>query len=302
MKTTAIGGGRKLERCWGDDRVGKAMEIPRIIHQCAPACAAQQPAIAANIERLRRLNPGWHYCFWDDADSDAFVHRHFAREIRAAYDAIDPEYGAARADLFRYLVVYRQGGVYLDIKASMERPLDTIIAPTDEYVVAQWDRQAFARFGRWPRYGVDRELQQWHVMSRAEHPLLKRVIDRVAFNVEHYHPLRNGIGRMAVLLNTGPIAYSRAVLPDLGNHRHTHYSSHADLGLVYSIARFGRSERERLFGADYRRIRAPLTRRYRRGGAAALTARVAYEMRLLRPEEPSALAVQTSQRLHSRRR
>jgi hypothetical protein len=226
----------------------------------------------------------------------------FSREIRGAYDAIDPEYGAARADFFRYLVVFRQGGVYLDIKASMERPLESIIAPRDEYVVARWDGQAFPRFGRWPRYGVDRELQQWHVISRPGHPLLKRVIDRVVFNVQHYHPLRNGIGRMAVLLNTGPIAYSRALLPELSNQRHTHYWSHADLGLVYSIARFGRTERQKLFGADYRRLRSPLTRCHRRGGAAALTARVVHELRLLRPEEPYALAARLSQRRHPRRR
>ena len=37
--------------------------------------------------------------------------------IRAAQRRINPQYGAARADLFRYALLYTRGGIYLDIKS-----------------------------------------------------------------------------------------------------------------------------------------------------------------------------------------
>ncbi len=41
--------------------------------------------------------------------------------------ADQPRYGVVLADIFRYLVIYNEGGVYLDIKSTVNRPLDEII-------------------------------------------------------------------------------------------------------------------------------------------------------------------------------
>ena len=35
------------------------------------------------------------------------------------------------ADVFRYLAVYREGGVYLDVKSTVTCPLDEVLSPDD---------------------------------------------------------------------------------------------------------------------------------------------------------------------------
>lgn len=77
------------------------------------------------------MNPGWEHRLYDDADIEAFIRESYGDEILAYYHRIDRRYGAARADLFRYLLLYRLGGVYLDIKSTTVRPLDEVLRPDE---------------------------------------------------------------------------------------------------------------------------------------------------------------------------
>ena len=76
-----------------------------------------------NIERIQQMNPDWAYRLFDDADIEAYIGEHYGKQILAFYHRIDAHYGAAKADFFRYLVIYREGGVYLDIKSTLDKPL-----------------------------------------------------------------------------------------------------------------------------------------------------------------------------------
>ncbi|RYY75949.1 hypothetical protein EON63_18875 [archaeon] len=44
----------------------------------------------------------------------------------AVYDLINPLVGAARADVWRYAVLYTYGGVYLDDDSDMKTPFDDV--------------------------------------------------------------------------------------------------------------------------------------------------------------------------------
>lgn len=77
--------------------------------------------------------------FYDNIAIDAYIATNFGREVHDLYQRIHPSYGAARADLFRYLLIYNEGGYYLDIKRSMVRPLDAVLRSDDRYIVYQWD-------------------------------------------------------------------------------------------------------------------------------------------------------------------
>ena len=111
--------------------------IPRIIHQTFYE-RTLSPELQANVDRLRALNPGWEYRFYDDADIAAFIRENYPPLIWAYYQRIDSRYGAARADLFRYLLMYKVGGVYLDIKSTAMRPLDTVLCPDDRFILSKW--------------------------------------------------------------------------------------------------------------------------------------------------------------------
>ncbi len=168
-----------------------------------------------------------------------FIGSIYGQDVLRYYNSIDPAYGAARADLFRYLLIYKCGGVYLDIKSGLEQPLDEIIEPDDTYILSRWggDDPKFRGWGFHPElfedYGVG-EFQQWHVIAAPGHPFLRAAIQRVLANIGMYIPAFHGVGAEGVIRTTGPVAYTRAIMPLLPAFPHRLVEAHSELGLVYS--------------------------------------------------------------------
>jgi mannosyltransferase OCH1-like enzyme len=234
--------------------------IPRIIHQTFRS--HDLPAeLRANVETIQAMNPGWTYRLYDDADIERFIRESYGNEILGYYHRIDPRYGAARADLFRYLLLYRVGGVYLDIKSTTVRPLDETLRPDDLYLLSHWRNQAEGPRAGWGMHdGLEAtgrgEYQQWHVICTAGHPFLKAVIERVLRNIDAYRPWREKLGKHAVLQVTGPIAYTRAILPIRHLHPHRLVQDESDIGVEYSI--FPGVTHDRLFASHYEPLQQPM--------------------------------------------
>jgi hypothetical protein len=236
--------------------------IPRIIHQTYHNQNALPSAIRDSVAALKERNPGWDYRFYDDGAMTAFITDAYGARVLAYFNRIDPRYGAARADLFRYLLMYRIGGVYLDIKSTVRPPLDEIILPDDRLILAQWSQNdRFRDSGRhdWDFAGkiVGGEFQQWHVMCASGHPYLYAVIQAVMRNIECYIPPTHGTGRNAVLRLSGPIAYTLAILPLLPLNKHRLVRGHEELGLQYSIFAEN-TDHKRLFQTHYTELAAPI--------------------------------------------
>lgn len=85
----------------------------------------------------------------------AFIKAHYDPGILDVYLRINPVYGAARADFFRYLLMFRVGGVYLDIKSNASQALDRLFHASDRYILAWWPNQPGENFEGW---GVHPEL------------------------------------------------------------------------------------------------------------------------------------------------
>lgn len=82
-------------------------EISRHIFQTYRAKIGLPHEIEQNIEHIKRLNPEYEYHLFDDEDIKAFILEHYGEVIWGYYQRIAPIYGAARADFFRYLLVYQ---------------------------------------------------------------------------------------------------------------------------------------------------------------------------------------------------
>ena len=236
--------------------------IPRILHQ---TYRRDLPApVARNIERIRALNPGWTYRFHDDGDCVAFIRDEYGPAVLSRYLRINKDYGAARADLFRYLLLYRLGGVYLDVKSGAARPLDAVLRDDDRYLLSHWKNggdTAFKGWGLHPELGAleHGEFQQWFIVAVPGHPFLKSVIEHVLDNIDRYVPGIHRTGAHAVFRVTGPIAYSLAILPLLNEAPWRLVDAEDDLGLSYSIfSAIGAQEHKTVFRTHYADLESSL--------------------------------------------
>ena len=124
------------------------MSIPKIIHQTYHSLNFS-PEIQESVDSLKSLNPEWEYRFYDDAAIEDFIGKNYYPEILGFYKKINPYYGAARADFFRYLLIYKVGGIYLDIKSSASLVLDEVVENKDKYVLAYWPNLPGEPFEGW---------------------------------------------------------------------------------------------------------------------------------------------------------
>ncbi len=80
--------------------------IPKIIHQTWKNREVPRKWRPL-VDRVQALNPDWEYRLWTDVDNDAFV----KEEFPGFYPVFrDLSHNIMRADVIRYLLLYRIGG------------------------------------------------------------------------------------------------------------------------------------------------------------------------------------------------
>ena len=208
--------------------------IPKIIYQVYKTLDLPY-TLFKNIEHIKTINPNWEYRLFDDNTARDFIAELYNGQYVDIYDRINPIYGPAKGDLFRYLVLYKTGGVYLDIKSTVNAPLDSFIKEDDQCILAHWS------FGQDPaticnelRHIPDGEYVQWFMIYSQQHPFLKAVINRVVNNFAEYTVEKYGTGKDGVLRLSGPIPYTLAIEPILLQHKHR-FIYYWDVGLQYSV-------------------------------------------------------------------
>lgn len=222
--------------------------IPRSFFQTIADRTKIAPDYAENIARLKRMNPGWTFHLFDNEQMRGYIRKKLSEEDWEAVERLNPIYGVVLADLWRYLVIYHEGGVYLDIKGTLTRPLDEMLTPETRFVISQWRNkfgESFEWAGLYPELAhvPGGEFQQWFLVSEKGHPFLKAVIDQVLANIRDYTPKRFGTGKEGVLRVSGPICYTLAIWP-LRKHFPCTVCDGVALGFQYSIFE-GTSDRDR---------------------------------------------------------
>lgn len=114
------------------------MKIPKIIHQ---TWMLKNDEYIKNLKyKWLDLNEGYEYFIYDDEDNLKFIKENFNERIFSCYSRILN--GSAKADFFRYAVLYIKGGVYADIDFIPKSSFDSFIEPRDELIITHDDQES----------------------------------------------------------------------------------------------------------------------------------------------------------------
>lgn len=180
--------------------------IPKIIHQTFKTKKLPLE-LQEVVFRIKDACPTFEYRLYDDEDIYNFIKDNYDQETLDMYNMINPKLGMARADFFRYLLIYKVGGFYFDIKSAPEGDL-TEWAEKYTFITGHWCHRHHAGT---LRYELG-EFQNWHIMAEPGHPILERVIQRMKENIRNYKKRSYIDIKTDVLSVTGPLCYSRAIL------------------------------------------------------------------------------------------
>lgn len=188
--------------------------IPKIIHQTYTNPNKLGKEFLDNIDMLKKRNSDWKYKFYSGRDRIDFIEEHFSGNVLKSYLKIDNRYAACQADFFRYLVLFMHGGVYLDIKSTIIKPLNDVIDSKDRFIVSNWpssiDGVSTAYWGILPELNYP-EFPMFFIISEKKSLVLDKCINDVMANIQKYNAFKDGVGVKGTYKLTGPIVYSKAV-------------------------------------------------------------------------------------------
>jgi len=101
--------------------------IPKIIYRTAPFRFEEIPQIIQeSYQKDLEKSPEYSIFYFDDFDCQCFIEENYGMEYLSLYNKLIPT--AFKADLFRYLLLYKHGGVWMDFSMSLNVPLEKIIS------------------------------------------------------------------------------------------------------------------------------------------------------------------------------
>lgn len=137
-------------------------------------------------------NPEYEWVVSDDETSKKFMN---SEEVKPSWTKAynSARNGAEKADIWRYAVMYKYGGVYMDTDMTAQKPLGEIIDGTADFAQQLLKKKK------------GREGTQFVLMYAPEHPIMEAVLDQIAAKFSKELP--RGMTNMV----TGPGALSQAM-------------------------------------------------------------------------------------------
>jgi mannosyltransferase OCH1-like enzyme len=182
--------------------------------------------LARQLRRVRRLNPDYSFFFFDADARAEYMERHYGgHPILQVFR--DLKLRTAQVDVWRYCILYREGGVYCDIDSALSVPLHQVISEEMTELIS-FERNlwkdafdpAYAQSGMFmasPPSAAramldypDNVMLNWMLCFEREHPVLKEAIDLIVRHFAFFQEKRFASAWKAVTHCTGPLALTQA--------------------------------------------------------------------------------------------
>lgn len=133
------------------------------------------------LDSWRKCHPDWTIKLWTDADVEGF---HLVNQ--AAYNRAQ-NFGE-KSDIFRYEILYRYGGLYVDTDFECLKPFDELHRSCEFYAGITHDQTAL--------------LCNALIGARPGHPILKECIENIPVSAGNHNAMR-------IMNATGPYYFSK---------------------------------------------------------------------------------------------
>jgi len=179
----------------------------------------------------------WTSCIVDDFYMTSFMEEVFANtSVLWAYNTMNPNIMVAKADIWRYAVLYVFGGMYIDADSSFKGNVDEFLTIKDKFILSTERNDAHkcynsdyklymnpkntnALYGR-------KSLIQWLIISSPRHPFIIRTLVNMVDIVKNEYlktsvmstTVKNHKTFLTLICSTGPGVFTASVNEVLMSH------------------------------------------------------------------------------------
>lgn len=153
-------------------------------------------------------NPDWEYNYFSDEDVMDFVRDNFGQSWVEIFESCP--LGVMRADIWRVMVLYINGGMYTDLdticNVSISEWFDQSIGFKNKVGEHEWVELSNKRILLNAEHEM--HLEQWTFLSEAEHPCLAKILENIEnsfINPDYSNP--HFVHHM-----TGPGVFTKSIL------------------------------------------------------------------------------------------
>jgi mannosyltransferase OCH1-like enzyme len=188
--------------------------FPQVIHVTLKSKKSIPPQVQANLDSFRRLNPNHELRIYDDSDIREMVVQNLPQMLDM-FDSFGKN--VERADFWRYLVMFVEGGVYADTDVECLKPIDRwgevfganlgAIVGIEADISDEKERK---------RQGFVSTVQfcQWTFQSKAGHQIFNRTLHNI-YNLVQLEKVGaltlEGDEDWQVIQRTGPGIFTKTV-------------------------------------------------------------------------------------------
>ena len=204
----------------------KLEPIPNTVHQMYIQGEDVLPEFVKDVmEENKKQNHDYTFKFYDYDAIKKYIHDNTDEKIIRSFNRINPECYTCISDFFRYIIVYNEGGIYMDVKTKINKPLREWVT-NDKIHIGLWLWHDYCELDVYydsnnKPINAKRQMLQSTFMFPPRHPLLKNVIDDMCSKL---HSSDNDI-----LEVTGPNMYTKAIAPHLKYYNYKIYEDGDDL-------------------------------------------------------------------------
>jgi len=190
------------------------------------------PKIEKQMNKMLKINSEYSQIIYTDDQVHDYVKSNYDAEIFRAFDSLNIM--TAKVDYWRYLILFKEGGVYLDIDSQINTKISDFLNDDDDSLItAETNPELFV---------------QWALFFVKDHPILEKTIENVTKNIiQKKYP-------NDIVNTTGPGEFTRS-LQELYYQKYSDYinwqsvDSHFDK--KYVIEKKGKTYNYRIFGVDF---------------------------------------------------
>ena len=134
----------------------------------------------------RLMSLSYDYRYVSTEAREEYLKSNAPKEVYEAYLKLTD--GAAQADLWRVSTLYKEGGIYMDIDATLVWPLSKLLNGVKDALYIKIKN--------------DTEITNYFLATAPNNPHFKKVMDAIVYNIHNYDP------KVGVYGTTGPKVFN----------------------------------------------------------------------------------------------